>query len=337
MNDAGNAHAAWLAQVCEEALEPELPICDAHHHLWLDEGHTGWPYTLADLHEDTGSGHNVVRTVFLECGAQYRTDGPEYLRPVGETEFVAAVAHASATSGGAEIAAIVGSADLLDDHLNDVLDAHEAAGQGRFRGIRYITAQDDYKPLSMRTPAGVMQDERYLAGVRRLGERGYTYDSMCYFHQIPEFVAVARACPDVTIVVNHLCGPVGVGPYKDRRDEVLAQWRGHMAELATCPNVSLKLGGIGMPMYGLRWDRQDVPPSSAELAAPWQDEIRFCIDHFSPQRCLFESNFPVDKRGCSYVVLWNAFKRIAADYSAAEKRDLFHDSAARAYRIATIA
>ncbi len=160
---------------------------------------------------------------------------------------------------------------------------------------------------------------------------------MTYFHQIPEFVEVARACPDTTIVFNHLGGPVGVGPYKDRRAEVLAEWRTNMAQLATCPNVVLKLGGIGMPMYGLRWDRQERPPTSEELAAPWQDEIRFCIDRFGPARCLFESNFPVDKRGCSYVVLWNTFKRVASVYSDDEKRDLFHDSAARAYRIQTIA
>lgn len=337
MDDAGKDHATWLAQVDEEALEPDLPICDAHHHLWLDEGHTGWPYTLSDLHADTGSGHNVVRTVFLECGAQYRKDGPAHLRPVGETEFVAEQARLSVGSGGAEIAAIMGSADLLDGHLDEALDAHEEAGQGRFRGIRYITAQDAYRPLSMGAPGAVMQDERYLAGVRRLGERGYTYDGMVYFPQLAEFAAVARACPDTTIVLNHLGGPVGVGPYKDRRSEVLAEWRAGMADVATCPNVFLKLGGIGMPMYGLRWDRQPVPPTSEELAVPWRDEIRFCIDHFGPSRCLFESNFPVDKRCCSYTVLWNAFKRCAAGYDAAEKRNLFHDSAARAYRITSIA
>ena len=336
MTDAGNAHAAWIEQVREDALEPELAICDAHHHLWLDTGHTGWPYTLADLHADTASGHNVVRTVFLECGAEYRTDGPKYLKVVGETEFVAASAAESAQGPGAEIAAIMSAADLLDSHLDEVLDAHEAAGRGRFRGIRYILAQDDYKPLSMGTPAGVMANPTFLAGVRRLGERGLTYDTMTYFHQIPEFADVARACPDTTIVFNHLGGPVGVGPYKDRRDEVMAEWRTNMAQLATVPNVYLKLGGIGMPMYGIRWDRQDKPPTSAELAAPWQDHIRFCIDQFGPNRCLFESNFPVDKRGCGYVVLWNAFKRIASTYSADEKRDLFHNSAARAYRVETV-
>jgi len=330
-------HAAWVGQVDEPALEPELPICDAHHHLWLDNGHTGWPYTLADLHADTSSGHNVVRTVFLECGAEYRTTGPRHLRPVGETEFVAAEAARSANSGQAEIAAIVGTADLtLGDAVEEVLVAHEAAGQGRFRGVRSIVADDADPKLAMGTPAGIMSNPAFIDGIRTVGRLGYSFDTMCYHPQIPEMVAMIRRVPDVTVVVNHLCAPLGVGPYKDRRAEVLAGWRRDMSELATCPNVVLKLGGIGMPMFGIRWDRQERPPTSEELAAPWRDEIRHCIDAFGPDRCLFESNFPVDKRGCGYGVLWNAFKRIAADYSADEKRDLFHNSAARAYRIDTV-
>ena len=145
---------------------------------------------------------------------------------------------------------------------------------------------------------------------------------------------MARACPDVTIVANHLMGPLGVGPYKDRRAEILATWRTHMASLAACDNVVLKLGGIGMPMFGIRWDRRDVPPTSEELAEPWRDELRYCIDAFGPDRCMFESNFPVDKASCSYTVLWNSFKRLTAGCSAAEKTKLFHDTAARVYRLA---
>ncbi|MFN0090273.1 MAG: amidohydrolase family protein [Acidimicrobiales bacterium] len=331
-------HTDWLAQVNEAALEPDLPICDPHHHLWLDKGHTGWPYTLEDLHADTGSGHNVVRTVFLECGAEYRQSGPKELRPVGETEFVAELAERSAAGGGAEIAGIMGTANLLlGDAVEEVMAAHEAAGRGRFRGVRFIAAYNEHPPLAVGAGPGLMQDERYLAGVRKVGALGYTYDAFCYHPQIPELVEVARACPDVTIVADHLCGPIGVGPFKDKRVEVLAAWRPAMAQLASCPNVVLKLGGIGMPMFGIRWDRQDKPPTSEELAAPWRDEIRFCIEQFGPDRCMFESNFPVDKRGCSYTVLWNAFKRIAADCSPAEKRDLFHDTAARAYRLTTLA
>ena len=327
------AHWAWLGQVTEDVIDPDLAICDPHHHLWLDEGHTGWPYDLDHLHADTGAGHNVVRTVFLECHAEYRRDGPRHLRPVGETEFVVELAERSAASAGAEIAAIMGNADVsLGDAVEEVLAAHEEAGRGRFRGIRYITAQDPHPPLAMGESAA-MDDPDYLAGVRKVGAMGYTYDAMVYHPQLPELAAVARSCPETPIVIDHLGGILGTGPYKNRRDEVLAAWRTSMTELAGCPNTYLKVGGIGMPMMGFRWDKQERPPTSEELAAPWADPIRWVIDEFGPHRCMFESNFPVDGRGANYVVLWNAYKRIAADYSPAEKRDLFHDTAARAYRL----
>lgn len=327
---------AWIAQVREAALEPELPICDPHHHLWLDAGHTGWPYPLEDFHADTGAGHNVVRTVFMECGAEYRTNGPEHLRPVGETEFVAPLAARSAASGNAEIAGIMGHADLtLGDAVEEVLAAHEEAGRGRFRGVRYTTAQDAHPPLAM-PKSTAMDDPRYRAAVTKVGAMGYTYDAMVYHPQLPELEAVARACPETPIVINHLGGFLGVGPYKDRREETLEFWRAQMARLAACPNTFLKVGGIGMPMLGFRWDRQPAPPTSEELAAPWAAPLRYVIDTFGPERCMFESNYPVDMRGAGYVVLWNAFKRIAAGYSADEKRDLFHDTAARAYRLQTL-
>jgi L-fuconolactonase len=326
-NEAGRQHAAWIAQTTEEALEPDLAICDPHHHLWLDNGHTGWPYTLDDLHADTGAGHNVVRTVFLECHAEYRGDGPPQLRPVGETEFVAAQAERSAGPGQAEIAGIMGAADLaLGDAVGEVLAAHEAAGGGRFRGIRYITAQDAHPPLSMGA-SEAMDSASYRAGVAKVGAMGYTYDAMVYHPQLGELADVARACPATPMVVNHLGGFLGVGPYNDHREENLALWRAGMSQLAACPNTFLKVGGIGMPMLGFLWDRQPAPPTSEELAAPWADPIRWVIDQFGPSRCMFESNFPVDKRGAGYVVLWNAFKRIAAGYTAEEKRDLFHNSA----------
>lgn len=335
----GDQQAAWIAQVPEQALEPELPICDAHHHLWLDHGATAWPYPVEALLADTGAGHNVVRTVFLECHTHYRTDGPDHLRPVGETEWVAAQAEITerrrdeAGGRGAVIAGIMGHADLaLGDAVDEVLVAHAEAGGGRFRGIRYITAQDPHPPLSMGSSAA-MDDPNYLAGVRRLGELDLTYDAMVYHPQLPELVGVADACPDTTIVVDHLGGILGTGPYRDREGEVLAFWRSAMTDLAARPNVRLKLGGIGMPMMGHRWDKRDTPASSQELADIWGGPIRWAIETFGPERCLFESNYPVDGRGAGYVVLWNAFKRITADCSADEKRLLFHDSAAMAYRL----
>lgn len=331
-----DAHAGWLSQVQEETLEPDLPICDAHHHLWRGAGATGSPYLLADLHRDTGSGHNVVQTVFLECHAEYRTDGPEHLRCVGETAFVADIAAASAGTGGAEITAIMAAGDVaLGDRVAEVLAAHEAVAGGRLRGIRYSTAQDAHPPLAMRESAP-MSDRAYLEGVRKVGALGYTYDAMVYHPQLPELVKVAQACPETPIVINHLGCVLGTGPYKNRRDEILDFWREQMTALADCPNTWLKVGGIGMPMMGFRWDKQARPPTSEELAAPWTDPIRFVIDAFGPDRCMFESNYPVDGRGAGYHVLWNAYKRIAAPYTADEKRDLFHNTAARAYRLTPI-
>ena len=332
-NELGKEHARWISGVTEDALEPELPILDPHHHLWLDEGHTGWPYTLDDFHQDTGSGHNVVGTVFLECHAQYRQDGPEHLRSVGEVEFVADLAEQSAASDGAEIMAIQGNADVsMGAAVEEVLDALEAAGRGRFRGVRYITAQDDHPPLAMYENAA-MSDRLYLEGVRRVGELGYTYDAMVYHPQLSEVVGVAQACPDTPIVLDHLGGILGTGPYSDQRDEILDYWKKQMAAIAACNNVFLKLGGIGMPMMGFRWDKRDKPATSAELAEAWSDPIQYAIEVFGAERCMFESNFPVDKRGVGYVPLWNSFKLIASSCSTDEKRDLFYNTAARAYRL----
>lgn len=334
---------AWMAQVQEEAIDPDLPIVDAHHHLWLASGATDWPYPVEALLADTGAGHNVVQTVFLQCRTQYRTDGPEHLRPVGETEWVAAQAEATerarddAGGRGAVITGIMGHADVgLGDAVEEVLAAHEQAGGGRFRGVRYITAQDPHPPLSM-GPSAAMDDPGFLAGVRRVGALGYTFDAMVYHPQLPELTGVVDACPDVPIVINHLGGFLGTGPYRDRRDEILAFWKQALAELAARPTTYLKLGGIGMPMMGYRWDKRDTPATSDELAEIWREPIEWAIETFGPERCLFESNYPVDGRGAGYVVLWNAFKKITAGASADDRRWLFHDSAARAYRLAPVA
>tara|TARA_B100000287_G_C20631994_1_gene780171 strand:- start:122 stop:907 length:786 start_codon:yes stop_codon:yes gene_type:complete len=259
------------------------------------------------------------------------------MQPVGETEFIARIAEQSAVSGGAEIKAIQANADVsLGAAVEEVLVAHEHAGRGRFRGVRYITAQNDHPPLAVYANAA-MDDPMYLQGVRRVGELGYTYDAMVYHPQLPEFVHVARACPDTPIVLDHLGCVLGTGPYKGRREEILEFWKAQIAEIATCDNVFLKLGGIGMPMMGFRWDKRDQPANSAELSEAWSDPIQYAIEVIGANRCMFESNFPVDKRGAGYVPLWNSFKLIAADCSADEKRDLFHDTAARAYRLPLLA
>jgi L-fuconolactonase len=326
-------HAAWLDLVHEDALAPELPICDPHHHLW---DHPKERYLVEELHQDTGAGHNVTTTVFVDCMSGYRGDGPEELRPVGETEFALEQARASEADGGAVIGAIVSYADLrLGGRVEEVLAAHVKAGDGRFRGIRHATADDPDPAVRgnhVASPAGLMTTPVFHEGLGVLATMGLTFDAWLYHPQLGELAAAARAVPDVVIILDHLGGPLGIGPYQDR-DAVLEVWRASMADIATCPNVYLKVGGIGMATFGISWRNNEKPPTSADLADAWGDEIRFAIDAFGPSRCMFESNFPVDRQSCSYPVLWNAFKRIGANYTPAEQQWLFHDTAFQAYGI----
>ena len=329
------AHEAWLATTVEEAIEPDLPICDPHHHLWH---HPTDPYLLEHLHADTGAGHNVVETVFVDCMAEYRTEGPEHLRPVGETAWVAKLAAESEAGDGATIAGIVGFADLtLGAAVEEVLAAHVEAGDGRFRGIRHASSWDaspDVRNAHTSPPEGLLGQGDFRAGLATLGRMGLSFDTWMYHPQLGELVDLARAHPDVTMVLDHLGGPLGIGPYAGRRDEVRAAWEAPMADLAAdCPNVVLKLGGIGMAVYGLAWHREPTAPTSDALAEAWGPQIEWCIERFGPDRCMFESNFPVDRRSCSYVVLWNAFKRIAGGCSDSERAPLFRDTARAAYRL----
>jgi L-fuconolactonase len=320
----------------EVVVDPLVPVCDGHHHLWRKRVE-GPPYLLQDLRADTGSGHQVVRTVFVECHAEYRTGGPEQFRPVGETEFVAAAADESAAGAGAEIAAIVAAADLcLGDAVEEVIQAHEKAGRGRFRGIRYTTAHDPYPMNNSADRAGIMGEESFRRGVRRLGELGHSYDAFCFHPQLAELRDLSQACPDVLIVLNHLGVPIAGGPYRGHADEVRAVWQSEMSALASCPNVVVKLGGLSRPLSGERWDRRGEPATSDEIVAAWGPDIRFVIDHFGPGRCLFESNIPIDRGSTGYRTLWNAFKKIAAPYTDAERRNLLHDTAARTYRLPTL-
>jgi predicted TIM-barrel fold metal-dependent hydrolase len=333
----------WLAQTTEEPLEPALPICDPHHHLWDRQPARVAPrYLLDEILEDTGAGHNVVSTVFIECGAMFKPGGPEVLRPVGEIEFVNGVAAMSASGlyGKTRVAAgIVGTADLrLGKAAGDVLDAQIAAGGGRFRGIRRACAWDpDPNVPNHRTEPGPKLFERddFRAGFAQLAPRRLTFEAWCYHRQIPEVTALARAFPDTTIILNHFGGPLGIGSYAGKAKDVFAEWRTSIAELAGCPNVVAKLGGINMEMNGFGWHEKPKPPSSRELADATRHYYDVTIEKFGAGRCMFESNFPVDKASCSYTVLWNAFKRIASGCSAAEKANLFHDTAARVYRLQT--
>ncbi len=326
----------WLDTVREDIIEPALPIVDPHHHLWHDR--PSGRYLIEELVADLTSGHNIVATVFMQCGWQHRQDGPEDFRPVHETEVVNAVAVLSESGAYGKpraCAGIVGFADLRSNQLDAVLDAHVAAGSGRFRGIRHITAWDDgiVPTTSVVPPPGLLQDASFVRGVKRLGERGLTFDAWQYHPQLPDLLEVVRAAPDTRVVIDHVGGPLGGGRFRGKRDEVFSAWSASMRNLAGCPNVFVKLGGLAMPVNGFDYHNEPSPPSSARMEEDWKPWMQTCIELFGAQRCMFESNFPVDKGMCSYPVLWNAFKRIAADASAQDKAALFHDTAARFYKL----
>ncbi len=325
----------WLDCWHEEIIEPDLPIVDPHHHLW---DRPGWRYLLDELLADLNSGHNIVATVFLQCRAMHRADGPEALRPVGETEFVNGVAAMSASGGYGPTqvcAGIVGHADLrLGASVQAVLEAHLRAGGGRFRGIRHSNAWEASVPRPTNAPEpGLLADASFRAGFAQLAPLGLSFDAWLYHPQIPELTALAHAFPDTAIVLNHVGGPLGIGAYAGQHDAIFADWTTSIRALATCPNVHVKLGGLGMPLTGLAFHEKPEPPSSEQLATASRPYMETCIEEFGAARCMFESNFPVDKESFSYAVYWNACKRLTHGVSAAEKAELFSNSAARFYRL----
>ena len=334
----------WLALTQEPALEPDLPICDPHHHFW-DFRTARIPYQRYLLHElatDMQSGHNVRSTVFIEARAMYRVEGPEEMRPIGEVEFVQGLAAASASGlygPGRAAASIIGHANLLlGDRVEPVLEALKAASPNRFRGIRHSVTWDPH-PEVENTAAHRMQaqlaNEQFRTGARALARMGLTLEGWMYFPQLPELADFARAIPNLQIILNHIGGLVRTGPYAGKDDEVLATWRRGLATVAECPNVTIKLGGMGMPRNGFDWHARAKPIGSEELAAAMAPYMNYCIEKFGANRCMFESNFPVDKVSFSYHVMYNAFKRLSQGYSASERTAMFHDTAVRVYRVAT--
>jgi L-fuconolactonase len=319
----------------ESPLEPELPICDAHHHLWQRPPHG---YMLGDLLQDLRAGHNIVSTVAVECRYAYRKDGPDELKPVGEVEFLERVAERAAADPAIKprvAAAIVGHADLLlGDAVGPVLEAHLAASPQRFRGIRHSATWDASEALRSEAPQGLFGDRRFRRGFGCLEKLGLSFDAWLYHPQLSELAELARAFPAVPIILNHIGAPLGVGPYAGQRAEVFQVWSRGIAELAKCPNVSVKLGGVGSLRSGYDWHERAVKPSSVELANILRPYFEHCIEQFGVHRCLFESNFPPEKLANNYVNLWNAFKRMTENYTVDERVELFHDTAARVYRIA---
>lgn len=344
--------------MAEAILEPDLPIIDPHHHLWdrpaaflaqLPPPKHGFDhiirktprYLLDELMADLGSGHNVIGTVYMECGAMYRADAEPAFKPVGETEFVNGVAAMSASGlyGPARACAgIVGHVDLtIGPKAREVLQAHIAAGNGRFRGIRHSASYDQdtevLGPLAARQQEGLYRRGDFRAGFAELAPLGLSFDAWMLEPQLPELVSLAKAFPDTQIVLDHVGTPLGIGRYAGKRDERFAKWTQSIQELAALPNVAVKVGGLAMVFPGFPSFMSDPPASSEQLAEEWLPYVEICIKAFGVDRCMFESNFPVDNGSCDYATLWNAFKRVAAGYSADEKAALFAGTARKVYRL----
>ena len=335
---AGAVDQAWLDRHVEEVLEPDLPIIDPHHHLWVQPSGN---YLFPDLLADLASGHDVRATVFAECHAMYRAGGPEAWRSLGETEFVNGVAAMSASGGFGPTqacAAIVGNVDLrLGEAAAPVLQAHLAASGGRFRGVRFATVWHEDARLHRAAPGpGMLADPAVRNGVACLDALGLSLDVWVYHTQLDDVAALAAAFPGLTIVLNHIGVPILGGPYADRREQVIADWRAGMRRLAQHPNVCVKVGAIPIRLPGEPAGDKSMPPASDSVARAWRPFVEPCVESFGAARCMFESNFPVQKRWCSYQVVWNAFKRVAAGASADEKRALFGGAAARAYRLGRV-
>jgi predicted TIM-barrel fold metal-dependent hydrolase len=334
MATTADEHAKLLNEVL---LEPDLVICDPHHHL---RERPNDRYFLGEFLQDTCTGHKIAATVCVENRAMYRKDGPETMKPIGETEFfdnVAAQAASDPKHSTQVAAGIVGHADLnFGEAVAEVLEAHLRASPGRFRGIRHSTTWDQSETIRSDAPRGLLADSVFRQGFACLERYHLSFDAWLYHPQLPELVDLARAFPSVTIILDHIGGPLGLGPYKGKRDEVFHGWSKGIADLSTCPNVALKLGGFGSTRSGYDWHERALQPASAELATAMAPYFDFCIEKFGVHRCMFESNFPVDKASYSYLSIWNAFKRISQSHSVDERKALFHNTAMRLYRLGPV-
>jgi len=342
----------------EAILEPDLPIIDPHHHLWDLRpllGHFPEPvhpfiaalalspyYTFDQLHAEVTSGHRIIATVYMECGAFYDGDRDPAFKTVGEVEFVNGVAAQGASGLYGQYrpcAAIVGHADMTGgDAARPVLEALIAASP-RFRGIRHQGAWDaDPAVLGppFHAPQGLYASDAFRAGFRHLGELGLTFDAWVLEPQLDDVIALARRFPDQPIVLDHCGTPLNIASYRGRLPERFDLWRDKIRTLGALPNVVVKLGGLAMAFCGMPEHGPAAGTGSAALADLWRPYVETCIEAFGPDRAMFESNFPVDRWGADYATLWNAFKRLCAGASAAEKRALFAGTAARVYGIEAV-
>ena len=330
---------SWLEQVEEEIVDAERPIIDPHHHLWSDKDEAS-DYEIEHLWSDMAKGHKVIGTVFVECSTNYRKEGPKELWPVGETEYVVNQAKKSrdaSTSAQAPILGIVSHANLkLGEAVIEVIEAHREAAGGLLRGIRHSVAYYPHPPAVARYTGRtrhLLLDAQFRRGFAQLASAGLSFDAWLTHEQIPELTDIARAFPDTTIICDHFGGPMGIGEYAGKQLEIFPQWQKNISELATCKNVVAKLGGLAMPINGWGWDQRATPATSDEIVDAHSAYYLHTIDCFGPSRCMFESNFPVDRLSVSYNVLWNAFKKIAHPFSADEQHAMFMATAQRIYNV----
>jgi predicted TIM-barrel fold metal-dependent hydrolase len=322
----------WRAQTVEAALDPELPVIDAHHHIWPEVFAPGFEaYPDDALHADVKEcGHNIIATVAVEAWGSYRPDGPAELRPVGETEH----AQALAARAPGLCAGIVAHANLLlGNAVAPVLEAHLAASPEHLRGIRHVTAWDQDMPTGYLSTPGLMAQPAFRAGLRQLARHGLSFDIWAMHPQLGEVLDLVRAFPETSFILDHLGGPLGIGRFAQRRAEAFSDWRAALAPLAACENVTVKLGGLSMNSTGMDAKGLARPRSSLALAELHRDHILTAIDLFGPQRAMFESNFPVDRMSTPYGVLWNAFKRVTTCFAPADRATLFAGTARRVYRL----
>ncbi len=329
----------WLDKVKEAPVEPDYPVIDPHHHLWLSNHRREFAYPIEDLGKDVRTGHNILATVFIQCLSMYRETGPEHLKPVGETEWIDSIAtdFGSRNPQDAKLCAgIVGHVDFrLSEHVDEALEAHKSAS-ARFRGIRQGASWSDDAEITQNRVIGqqhLYMDPAFRKGFSRLSKHDLTFDAWLFHDQLPELIDLARAFPDTRIALDHIGAPLGLGRWANQKEQVFADWKKSIKALAALPNMHVKLGGTVMPMFGFNWESRPLPPSSDELVKAVGHFFEVAIEAFTPARCMFESNFPVDKIACAYVPLWNSFKKIAARYSASEKADLLHGTAKRFYHL----
>jgi len=340
INDKHKRYYDWLAQVKEEIINPELPIIDPHHHLWNGDNQLAgsFPYLIENLSEDTNSGHNIVGTIFMECSQGYYSDGEEKYKPVGETEFVInLIKDSEKLSKSTNIIGIIGFADLMLGHeVKDVLNTHLSKGEGLFRGIRHAAGWDKNKEIhnSHSNPIeNIYHNKSFMKGAEELINLSLTFDAWHYHHQINDLSIFAKKYPELTIIHDHFGGPLGVGPYEGKKEEIFKKWKDDISLLSESKNVYAKLGGLAMPVNGWNFHKQNKPASSDQIVDMHHEYYLHTINCFGVERCMFESNFPVDRRSVSYHVIWNAFKKMVLGYSNEDKKKLFFKNAKDVYGV----